>query len=94
MFHRQGKTRQTMVRNLPVERWTETESGCVFDSGPVMAGAVPYVYRICKTHKFYKHQLHVYDSFLRDQGKLDKFSFIKEERHSSFERPSYLPKII
>lgn len=33
---------------------TETEGGCVFNSAPVMAVAVPCVYRTCVSDNFYK----------------------------------------
>lgn len=82
-----------MVRDHPMGRQTETEGGSVFNSEPVMAVAVPCGCRICIADNFFKYQQHIYSSFLRDNCTLDKPSFKEEERHSSLERLSYLPKI-
>lgn len=73
-------------------RQTETESGYVFNSQPMMAVAIPCGCRTCIADNFYKYQQHIYSSFLRDT--LDKPSFKEEERHSGLERLSYLPKIM
>lgn len=75
-------------------RRTETEGGCVLNAEPVMAVAEPCGCRTCIADNFYKYQQRIHSSFLRGNCTLDKPGFKGEERHSSLERLSYLPKII
>lgn len=73
-----------MVRDRPTGRRTETEGGCVFNSEPVVAVAVPCGCRVCTADNLYKYQQHMYSS-----------PVLKRRKDTlSLERLSYLPKIV